>query len=176
MDLSISARVMFALVFLSAIGSAMAAGVFFAFSNFVMPALGRLSAPEAISAMNSINAKAINAWFMTLLFGTGLLCVVEIAYAWLCFGAVGTVYISWGSALYLVCSVAVTMMGNVPLNNALAKLAPTDSRSDREWIHYLIVWTRWNHVRTIGCAAAAALFIMALISGVLWYRAWGLFI
>jgi len=53
--------------------------VFFAFSNFVMPALARLPAAGGIAAMNSISITVITPLFMTALFGTGLICLVLIA-------------------------------------------------------------------------------------------------
>jgi uncharacterized membrane protein len=42
-------------VVIALLGAAMIAGVFFAFSSFVMPALARLPAAGGISAMQSIN-------------------------------------------------------------------------------------------------------------------------
>ena len=53
------------LVFMAAIGSGIVAGVFFAFSSFVMAALGRISPTQAVAAMNSINVTAVNPGFMT---------------------------------------------------------------------------------------------------------------
>jgi len=50
----------------------------------------------------------------------------------------------------------VTMLFNVPLNNALA------SAGELHWPQYLARWTRWNHVRTITSMGAAALFIAAI--------------
>jgi uncharacterized membrane protein len=50
MNLTTAIAVMIALL-----GAAMIAGVFFAFSSFVMPALARLPAAGGISAMQSIN-------------------------------------------------------------------------------------------------------------------------
>jgi uncharacterized membrane protein len=159
---------------LSALGAALAAGVFFAFANFVMPALDRLSPGEAIAAMNSINAKAINPLFMTLLFGTGVLCAADIALAVRYWAPIGFETLVAGSVLYLISGVAVTMMRNVPLNIALSRVSPADPRSEEEWAHYSKAWARWNHVRTIGCAIAAGLIIEATLNALLWY--WGIFI
>ena len=64
----------------SAVGSALAAGVFFAFSTFVMPALARMQPREGLAAMQAINVAAVNPWLMTLLFGTGaLMAAVAVA-------------------------------------------------------------------------------------------------
>jgi hypothetical protein len=52
-----------ALIFIAAIGSGLVAGVFFAFSSFVMPALARIRPEHGIVAMQSINLTVINPGF-----------------------------------------------------------------------------------------------------------------
>ena len=64
-----------ALIVLAALGSGLIAGVFFAFSGFVMTALARLPAMQGIAAMNSINVAVINAAFLGVFFGPGALCL-----------------------------------------------------------------------------------------------------
>ena len=54
---------MFALTFLSALGASLVAGIFFAFSAFIMSALGCLSPAGGISAMQSINVVVLNPLF-----------------------------------------------------------------------------------------------------------------
>jgi uncharacterized membrane protein len=103
---------------------------------------------------------------MAMLFGTGVLCAIDIAIALRYWAPVGAGYLAAGAAVYLVTSVGVTMLGNVPLNVALAK---TQSHTAEDWVRYRKAWMRWNHVRTIGCAAAAGLIIQAMASGGLWY-------
>lgn len=46
-----------------------------------------------------------------------------------------------GSVLYLVGSLLVTIMFNVPRNEALASVAPTDPRGARLWAAYVATWT-----------------------------------
>ncbi|GAB4198563.1 MAG: hypothetical protein Fur006_48470 [Coleofasciculaceae cyanobacterium] len=60
----------FVLKLFAALGCGLVAGVFFAFSTFVMSALARLQAAQGITAMQSINITAINPPFMVALFGT----------------------------------------------------------------------------------------------------------
>ena len=50
---------LFVLTLFAALGCAMMAGVFFAFSSFVMPALRRLPATQGIAAMQAINVAAV---------------------------------------------------------------------------------------------------------------------
>jgi uncharacterized membrane protein len=61
---------------LNALGCGLVAGAFFAFSTFVMKALGTLPPAHGIAAMQSINVAVINPWFLTPFFGTAAACVV----------------------------------------------------------------------------------------------------
>ena len=70
---------LFALTLAAVVGAGLVGGVFFAFSNFVMRALGRLRPSEGAAAMQSINITVITPTFMTALFGTGLVSLVLIA-------------------------------------------------------------------------------------------------
>lgn len=49
---------------LAALGCGLIAGVFIAFSTFVMKALARLPPDEGIAAMQSINVSVLNSWFI----------------------------------------------------------------------------------------------------------------
>jgi len=155
----------FVLTFISALGSGLAAGVLFAFSTFVMPALGRLPPSQGIAAMQHINVKAINPWFMTLLFGTAATSLAAIVAGLVDLGESYAPYLVGGGALYLLGTIGVTMAFNVPRNNALAQLDPSDDGSAGYWARYLAEWTRWNHVRTVAPTVAAGLEIAALYVG-----------
>jgi len=63
------------LTVVAAVGAGLSGGVFFAFSTFVMKALGRLPDAEAVTAMNAINKAAPTPLFMLALFGTGAVSV-----------------------------------------------------------------------------------------------------
>ncbi|MCW2539340.1 MAG: hypothetical protein JWN95_1065 [Frankiales bacterium] len=56
------------------LGAGLVAGVFFAFSSFVMAGLRRLPASQGMAAMQGINKSAPTAWFMSVLFGTAIVC------------------------------------------------------------------------------------------------------
>lgn len=155
-------RYLFFLTFTAAIGCGLIAGVFFAFSTFVMPALARLQPSQGITAMQSINITAINPLFMLALFGTAVACLFILISTLLHWHRSGTIYLSIGSLLYLVGTILVTMLGNVPLNNALAKVEPDSIEGATLWAKYLTDWTFWNHVRTLADLAASAMFIFSL--------------
>jgi uncharacterized membrane protein len=150
------------LTLLAALGSGAMAGLFFAFSTSVMAALGRLPPPQGIAAMQSINVTILNPLFFAVFFGTALVCLV-LAFAAASAGS-GTarLLLLAGCGLYLVGSIVVTMVFNVPLNNALAAAAPDSAAGATLWTRYLSVWTAWNHARGLACLAAAACFTWAL--------------
>jgi len=155
-------KLIFALTLFAALGCGLIAGVFFAFSAFVMKALSRLSPAEGIAAMQSINIAVINPWFMAAFWGTAAACVFVIIFSLLRWHNPDAVYLLAGGVLYLVGSLLVTIVFNVPKNDALALVAPTDPNSASLWAGYLASWTAWNHVRTIAALAAAAALTIAL--------------
>ena len=154
---------LFALTFLCALGAGLIGGLFFAFSTFVMTALGRLSPAGGISAMQSINVAVLNPVFFTAFFGTAALCVVALIAALVRWSEPSAGYLLAGGLLYLIGTIFVTMAGNVPLNNRLARVKPDGAEGASLWKQYLSTWTAWNHVRTIASLVAAASFIMALV-------------
>jgi uncharacterized membrane protein len=155
-------QVIFVLTLLAALGCGLVAGVFFAFSTFVMRALARLAPHQGIAAMQSVNVVVINPWFMTAFLGTAVLCIALLILSLLRWHAASTACVLAGAVLYLVGTLLVTIVFNVPKNETLGKVAPADPGSVPLWGRYVAEWTRWNHVRTAAALAAAAAFSIAL--------------
>jgi uncharacterized membrane protein len=156
---------LFALTLAAVVGAGLVGGVFFAFSNFVMRALGRLRPSEGAAAMQSINITVITPAFMTALFGMGLVSLVLIA---LGLADLDEPYAGWliaAGAIYLIGEIATTGGYHVPRNNALARVDPESEEGARVWSTYLVEWTRMNHVRATAGLAASALFAVALQAG-----------
>jgi len=150
------------LVFIAALGSGLVGGVFFAFSSFVMPGLARMPAAGGIAAMNSINVTAVTPLFMTALFGTALVCLIVGIGAAMGWAQSNSLWLAAGSVVYLAGIVMVTIVFNVPLNDALAAVDPAGANGAGLWSRYLDEWVMWNHVRTVTGMAALACFIAAL--------------
>jgi uncharacterized membrane protein len=157
--------VLFTVTLLSALGAGVTAGVFFAFSTFVMKALGRLPAPQGIAAMQAINAAAPNPAFMVALFGTAVASIGLGIASLFMLEEPFAIYLLAGSVLYLVGPTLLTIAYHVPRNNALANVEPGSAGGERHWAGYLVAWTRWNHVRSGASLAAAALLTLALPVG-----------
>lgn len=153
---------LFALTFLAALGCALIAGIFLAFSSFVMGALARVSPPAGIAAMQAINVVVLNPLFLGLFMGTALACAVLFVYALMHWQAPAALYMAAGSVCYVVGTFGVTMAFNVPRNNALARLDPLAAEAAGFWRGYVSGWTMWNHVRTLAGLVAAVLLIWAL--------------
>jgi uncharacterized membrane protein len=146
----------------TALGCGLSAGVFFAFSAFVMPALGRLPSGQGIAAMQSINKLAVTPAFMTALFGSALACAGLTAWSVLAWGERPAPWLLAAGVLYLVGSIVVTIAVNVPLNDALATTRPDGAGAADRWRGYLRRWTAWNHLRAAAALAATGLLIVAL--------------
>ena len=160
--MAIIEQLLFALTLLAALGCGLVSGVFFAFSAFVMRALARLPAGEGIAAMQSINVVVVRSWFMAAFMGTAAVCIIVLIYALFRLRESGAIYLLIGSVLYVVGSFLVTIVFNVPRNEALSSVAPTDPNSASLWSDYVTNWTAWNHVRTVASLAAAGSFSIAL--------------
>ena len=143
------------------VGCGVVSGVFFAFSGFVMPALGRVPAPQGVAAMQAINVTAVTPPLMTALFGTAAVCLAIAVQSALSWGSPGATLRLFAALLYLIGVVGVTMVFNVPRNNTLAALDAPSTQAATYWATYLREWTAWNSVRTVASGVAA----FALLAG-----------
>lgn len=150
---------------IAALGCGLMAGFFFAFSATVMKGLGRLPPPQGIAAMQSINVTVINPVFLGVFFGTGVACLVVAIASLRAWTEPGAGYLLAGSLLYLVGSILVTIVFNVPRNDALAAVDPASAEGTRLWVGYLPSWTAWNHVRGAAALLAAGLLTIGLTRG-----------
>lgn len=157
--------VFFAVTLISALGCGLIAGVFFAFSTFVMKGLARLPPAQGIAAMQSINVTAVTPPFMATLFGTALACValaVSCLFRW---EEPDAPYQLTGSLFYLVGTVLVTIAFNVPRNDALAAVDADSAEGATRWARFVPGWTAWNTVRTVTALVAALSLTIALVEG-----------
>lgn len=158
-------QVLVALILISTVGCGLVAGIFFAFSAFVMKALSRLSADNGIAAMQPINVVVLNPWFFGAFFGTAAACLMALIWSLLRWSEPDAAYLLIGSLLYLVGCLSVTIVFNVPKNEALASVSSGDPDAKSKWTRYVATWTVWNHVRTLAALAGAVSFGIALSGG-----------
>lgn len=149
-----NAGFLFTLTLISAIGCGVVAGVFFAFSTFIMRALARLPSAQGIAPMQAINAAAPSPLFMTALFGTALACLALAVSSFFVWNESYAIYLLVGGMLYLGV-IVITIAYHVPRNEALAAVDPHDPDAEGHWIRYVSGWTAWNHARTTAALTIA---------------------
>ena len=148
-----------ALVWFCALGCGLVGGLYFAFSAFIMRALGAIERAAGIAAMNSINTVILRSAFMPLFLGTTLASAALVVFGVMRAGTARGSLLIAGGLVYVIGMFVVTMAFNVPLNNELLRGGERDADT---WQRYLVTWTRWNHVRTVASLAASALFVAAV--------------
>ena len=146
------------------LSSALVAGVFQAFSDFVMRGL-MLSAPTGgIESMQHINRTVFKSAFLSMLLALVPITLVFAGYAWFKLNGSAQTFILLAAVIYMVTVFLVTIVRNVPMNERLASMAHTSAEAEYYWSTYGREWTRWNHVRTLGSVATAVCFLLAAIS------------
>jgi uncharacterized membrane protein len=145
-----------------ALGSGLMAGIFFAFSSFVMTGLSLLSPTAGAQAMRAINIAAINRSFMALLFGTAVLCMVLGGSAIFRIHDAGSRLQLCGCFAYLIGTLGLTALYHVPLNDELAALPLNSPRLPYLWSRYLHQWTLWNHIRMLSSLLTSAAMVFTL--------------
>lgn len=158
-------QIVSALLWFSTLGCGLMAGLYFAFSVFIMRALDSLDRAAGIAAMNAINRDILRSLFMPLFFGTTVASLALVLIALVDWSRPAAPAMLAGGLIYVVGMFVVTMACNVPHNNRLAAADPADDTGARTWALYLTDWTRWNHVRTVASIVAMALFVVGIGEG-----------
>jgi uncharacterized membrane protein len=142
----------------SALGCAVAAGVLFSFSAFVMRALAGLPPEQGIAAMQSINLAALRPGLMIEVFGTAAACVAACVVTLLSSDAAAQLLVGAGTLTYLLGTVGLTGRYHQPRNLELARVDPSAPDSPVRWKRYVAGWTTGNHLRT-GASLLAAILL-----------------
>jgi uncharacterized membrane protein len=132
------------------VAAGLQAGTYYTWACGVMPGLAKVDDRTFTSSMTHVNVAIVNPVFMLTFLGTPLLAAAAVATS-------ASSARGWAIA-GLVCAVgtvAVTIAGNVPLNDALAA---GGSRAGFE-----TAWVRWNVVRAITSTGALATLAWAAL-------------
>jgi uncharacterized membrane protein len=152
------------ILIITATTTALIAGLFYAYSCSVNLGLGRLSDAGYIAAMQSINKAILNPLFFTSFMGTLLLLPLC---TFLHYGQPATVRF-WillaATLIYVIGTFGVTILGNVPLNDALAKFNMQSASIEdisRQRIKFEGPWNKLHTIRTIAGIICLILVIIA---------------
>jgi uncharacterized membrane protein len=151
---------------LTAVTTAVMAGLFYAYSFSVSPGLGRLGDAEYIRSMQHINRAILNPVFFAGFIGTLLLLPFS---AYLYYGQPLTVRF-WcllaAALVYAIGVFGITMVVNVPLNEALNAFNTQSASLSELAAHragFEVRWNTFNNLRTLFAIIAMALVAVGCI-------------
>jgi uncharacterized membrane protein len=148
---------------LSILAYAIVGGVFLAFSDFIMRSLAHTGGVGGVEAMQIINREVFRWVFMLLFLGMAAVSILIVIYSAINLTGGPGMLILLGALVYLVGCFAVTVLFNVPMNEALADMDLSTKATSDYWTGtYLPRWTAWNTVRTVACALAAGLMLFGI--------------
>ena len=147
------------LIFLGAIF-----GFFYAWICSTIWGLDRLEPNTAIAAMQAMNASVRNAVFAPTFFGTTPLAFLAAWAAHRARAALSARWLMLAGLTYGFGAMMLTMMVNVPMNEALAELDACSAAAQDYWVGtYLPRWAFWNTVRTFACTLSGGLLLFGLL-------------
>ncbi|WP_428649680.1 DUF1772 domain-containing protein [Roseibium sp.] len=147
------------LTWLMILASGLMAGLYFAFSSFIMRALVSVDAGGGARAMIAINQVILKSPFLPVFFASTLLAAGLTVYAFTRLPDTASMTLIAAGVVYLAGMFAVTGLFNVPLNDLLDKAGPAD---EVVWSTYAARWTMWNHLRAAASFVSLVLYVSAL--------------
>lgn len=141
-------------------------GFFYAWVCSTLWGLDAISPAIAIQAMQAMNASVRNAVFFPAFFLTpAVLAITAAALVRVDRGDAG-LWFGLAATVYAVGGFGVTVILNVPMNEALAliELPLEPAAAEAVWRDYSSAWQVWNQVRALACAAAVLLTGIGLLT------------
>lgn len=126
-------------------------GFFYAWVCSTMWGLDAAEPSVAIAAMQAMNASVRNATFFPAFFLTPVVLLIAALLARREARRIASRSFGAAAITYLLGGLILTMMVNVPMNEALAQVAiPEDPQAARAiWEAYSAPWQVWNITRTV---------------------------
>jgi uncharacterized membrane protein len=155
------------LLIVTATTTALMAGLFYAWSVSVTPGLAQVTDREYVAAMQAMNRAILNPVFFAAFMGTLFLLPVTTylhydqplsARFW---------FLLTATVVYGVGVFGVTIVGNVPLNNALDAfplVAASDAEISARRVSFEGPWNSLNTIRSYAAVLAIVLVILACLS------------
>ncbi|MGH1467084.1 MAG: DUF1772 domain-containing protein [Cognatishimia sp.] len=139
------------LILSSMLLSAAIFGFFYAWVCSTMWGLDKADPRIAIQAMQAMNASVRNATFAPAFFGTPFVLGLTGFVLWRQGVGKSAVFFGSGALVYFFGGMVLTMVVNVPMNEALAVVVLSDDPATAQqiWQDYSPTWQFWNQVRTV---------------------------
>lgn len=140
-------------------------GFFYAWVCSTMWGLDAADPRIAIAAMQAMNASVRNAVFAPAFFGTPLVLLLAAGAALITGARSAAVLFALAAAVYFGGGLILTMLINVPMNEALAQVTvPEDVDAARSiWDAYSQPWQLYNQIRTGFSGLSLTLASVALL-------------
>ena len=129
-------------------------GVYFIFSNTIMAVLRKQESLVGAAVMASINDVILNPVFKLIFLASGIGALVLSGVLWSM-----SLQASLACGVFFVGTTLVTVLFNIPLNNALKTAVESQQAIVPMWERYLREWVRWNHVRTLSAILSCLLWV-----------------
>ena len=159
MEISFKSIVMLGSVVLTGLS----AGLFYAWTVSVIPGTKMVKDVTYLETMQSINKAILNPAFFLIFFGSIVLLSIASIYEFntnkLAFG-----FILGSSITYLVGTIGVTGLGNVPLNDQLEVLKIVEMGSEKITEFRKYYESNWNRLHLIRTVFAVISFILAVLA------------
>ena len=141
----------------------LSAGLFYAWSVSVIPGTQKIENITYLNTMQSINREILNPAFFLIFFGS-LITLVYSTYLTYSINTKTFWFLLIATLIYLIGTVGVTGLGNVPLNNELEsiKLGELNPQKIAEFRNYYE--SSWNRLHTIRMLFSVLSFIMVLMA------------
>ena len=157
------------ILILTATTTALIAGLFYAYSCSVNIGLGKLSDGQYLTAMQSISSSILNPLFFTSFIGSLILLPLCTVLHYQRLGSPVFMLLLIASIVYIAGSFAVTIFGNVPLNEMLEKFELNSTSTEAlaaQRAKFEVPWNRLHTIRTIASVISLVLVILACIKKV----------
>ena len=156
-----------ALVVLATFLCSLVAGFLFAFAVVIMPGIRNLDDGSFIRAFQVIDRviQLNQPLFMFVWVGSVLCLIAASVFGLWALGGANRLLLIAAALVYLLCVQLPTATINIPLNNALQKLAPgtmSETMPKHARDDFEPRWNRWNAIRT-ACASLTAVLLLILI-------------
>jgi uncharacterized membrane protein len=147
---------------MTALTTALIAGLFFAFSCSVNLGLARLSNSEYLSAMQSINRAIQNPIFFAAFFGAKILLLLSTFSH--CQNSARFPFLLAATVIYLTGTLGLTVFGNVPLNNRLDRFDLTSASEEETALQRANFERSWNNLNTVRTVSSALTIILVTLA------------
>lgn len=147
--------------------TALAAGLFYGWSCSIVVGLSRLPDASYIQAMQTFNRAILNPVFFLTFMGTVFLLPLCTYLQFNGWQSPRFLFLLAATACYLIGVFGVTVVGNVPMNNALEAFQLQGASAEAitaQRLKFEQPWNTLNHIRTIAATISVILIALACLS------------